>query len=40
MGIIQLLGSDLSPNMVRSTRESLDTFVAEEKMWQERIIAA
>ncbi len=40
MGITELLGSDLSPQMVRSTRESLDTFVAEEKMWQERIIAA
>jgi tRNA G10 N-methylase Trm11 len=40
MGITKLLGSDLSPQMVRSTRESLDTFVAEEKMWQERIITA
>jgi tRNA G10 N-methylase Trm11 len=33
----RVIGSDLSPGMVRATRESLDAFVAEERLWHERI---
>jgi tRNA G10 N-methylase Trm11 len=38
MGISQVYGSDLSPEMVRSTESSLSEYIAEEKVWQERII--
>ncbi len=39
MGITHVYGSDLSREMVTATRESLDTFIKEELVWQERIIA-
>jgi tRNA G10 N-methylase Trm11 len=38
MGISQVYGSDLSPEMVRSTESSLSEYIAEEKVWQERIL--
>ncbi len=39
MGITEVYGSDLSPEMVRATTDSLDEFIKTEKMWQERIRA-
>jgi hypothetical protein len=38
MGITRVYGSDLSPEMVRSTEESLAEYIAEERVWQERIL--
>lgn len=38
MGINRVYGSDLSSDMARSTRSSLDDYIKEEKVWQERII--
>ncbi len=38
MGITRVYGSDVSPDMVRSTTSSLDEYITEEKMWQERIL--
>lgn len=40
MGIISLIGSDLSPRMVEATEKSLEEFIASEKVWQERIRTA
>lgn len=40
MGIIRVVGSDLSPRMVASTYQSIREFVETEKMWQERIRVA
>lgn len=40
MGITQVYGSDLSRDMVRASRESLEKFVETEKVWQERIRVA
>ncbi len=40
MGITSLLGSDISKEMVRSSQESLDAFIKEEIVWQERIKTA
>lgn len=37
MGYTSLMGSDISPDMVRASRSSVDTFVAEESIWHERI---
>ncbi|MBC7498380.1 hypothetical protein H7170_01930 [Candidatus Gracilibacteria bacterium] len=37
MGITRVYGSDLSPEMVRSTEMSLAEYIAEERVWQERI---
>ena len=37
MGIYNIFGSDISSEMVENSRESLDKFIAEEKIWQERI---
>ena len=37
MGISKVYGSDISPEMVKSTKESLESYIAEEKIWQERI---
>ncbi len=39
MGITTIYGSDISPRMVETTDKSLDTFVAEEKVWHDRIKA-
>ena len=38
MGITRVYGSDLSPEMVRSTEASLAEYIAEERVWQERIL--
>jgi hypothetical protein len=38
MGITHVYGSDLSPDMTRSSESSLAEYIAEEKIWQERII--
>jgi tRNA G10 N-methylase Trm11 len=38
MGITCVYGSDLSPEMVRSTESSLAAYIAEERVWQERIL--
>jgi tRNA G10 N-methylase Trm11 len=38
MGIIRVYGSDLSPDMARSTEMSLAEYIAEERVWQERIL--
>ena len=38
MGITRVYGSDLSPEMTRSTESSLAEYIAEERMWQERIL--
>ena len=40
MGITQVYGSDISPDMVRSSRSSLAAFIAEETVWHDRIRAA
>lgn len=38
MGISRVYGSDLSPEMARSTESSLAEYIAEERVWQERIL--
>lgn len=38
MGISRVYGSDLSPEMTRSSISSLEEYIAEEKVWQERIL--
>ena len=38
MGVSRVYGSDLSSDMTRSTESSLAEYIAEERMWQERII--
>lgn len=38
MGINRVYGSDLSSDMVRSTEQSLDEYIREERIWQERIL--
>lgn len=38
MGINRVYGSDLSSDMVRSTKQSLDEYIREERIWQERIL--
>lgn len=38
MGISRVYGSDLSSDMVRSTESSLAEYIAEERVWQERIL--
>lgn len=38
MGISRVYGSDLSLEMTRSTESSLAEYIAEERMWQERIL--
>ena len=38
MGITRVYGTDLSPDMVRSTEASLAEYIAEELVWQERIL--
>ncbi len=40
MGIPKVIGSDMSSKMVSSTEKSLSEFIAEEKVWHERIRAA
>jgi tRNA G10 N-methylase Trm11 len=40
MGYESVLGSDLSKEMVEATSKSLEAFIAEEKVWQERIRTA
>lgn len=40
MGYSHLIGSDISSNMVQATEASLEAFIAEEKVWQDRIRAA
>jgi tRNA G10 N-methylase Trm11 len=40
MGITHIYGSDLSQDMVTASRTSLDAFIKEEKVWQERIRTA
>lgn len=40
MGILEIAGSDLSPDMVRASRESMEGFIKTELMWQERIRTA
>ncbi len=37
MGYTHLIGSDISADMVRATEANLEAFIAEEKVWQERI---
>jgi hypothetical protein len=37
MGAREILGSDISAEMVEATTQSLTDFIDEEKMWQERI---
>ncbi len=37
MGITKIYGSDISSKMTHSTEKSLSDFIAEEKVWQERI---
>lgn len=37
MGIPQLLGSDISPEMAKATEKSLGAFLENERTWQERI---
>ena len=37
MGYQKLYGSDISPKMVSSTRTSLEHFIQEETLWQDRI---
>ena len=39
MGITKIMGSDMAPRMVDSTKHSIEEFVKEEQMWQERIRA-
>lgn len=39
-GITTVFGSDISPEMVANSEESLTNFIAEEKKWQERIRTA
>lgn len=39
MGITKLIGSDMSRDMVRTTNLNIEAFVAEEKVWQDRILA-
>ena len=39
MGITKVIGSDMAPRMVDSTKRSIEEFVKEEQMWQERIRA-
>jgi tRNA G10 N-methylase Trm11 len=38
MGITRVYGSDLSHEMARSTESSLAAYIAEERVWQERIL--
>ncbi len=38
MGISRVYGSDLSSEMTRSTESSLAQYIAEERVWQERIL--
>lgn len=38
MGFMKLYGSDLSPRMVASSKKSLNEFIKEELIWQERIL--
>jgi tRNA G10 N-methylase Trm11 len=38
MGISRVYGSDLSSDMTRSTESSLAEYIAEERVWQERIM--
>lgn len=38
MGITRVYGSDLSLDMARSTESSLAEYIAEERVWQERIL--
>jgi len=38
MGISRVYGSDLSQDMARSSKQSLSEYIAEEKVWQERIL--
>lgn len=40
MGINRVYGSDLSSDMVRSTEQSLDEYIREERVWQDRILKA
>ena len=40
MGITRIYGSDLSPEMVAASKQSLAEFIREERVWQERIKAA
>lgn len=37
MGYTHLIGSDISADMVHATEANLEAFIAEEKIWQERI---
>ncbi len=37
MGYSHVIGSDLSADMVRATRSSIDGYIADERMWQDRI---
>ena len=39
MGITHLIGSDMSGDMVKATTQNLEGYIAEEKTWQERILA-
>jgi hypothetical protein len=39
MGITKLIGSDMSRDMARTTKMNIEAFVAEEKVWQDRILA-
>lgn len=39
MGITRIYGSDLSPEMVAASKQSLAAFIKEEMIWQERILA-
>ncbi len=40
MGMARVVGSDMSPKMVSSSEKSLSEFIAEEKVWHDRIRAA
>lgn len=40
MGITRVYGSDISREMVQSSKKSLEEFVTNEKIWQERIKTA
>jgi hypothetical protein len=40
MGHTRLLGSDLSDEMVYSAEKSIKNYIAEEKLWQDRIRTA
>lgn len=39
-GITKLIGSDISSDMVKATQRSIEEFIKEELIWQERIRAA